>query len=643
MHHHLDEVVHSRVFLGSKRIQDFLKLIVGHALERDFESLRERMIGAEMFGRPVDYDTGSDAVVRVKANELRKKLAQYYAETSGDLPVRIQLPSGTYVPRFVFNTPEPPESASTSPADAALPGHEEQSAPAARDLTEESPASGAKPLGSSPGLSRRSARKLWLMVLCACILLASLAAIGLKHWYGVSPARQPIKSIAILPLKNLLGDPKEEYFADGMTEELINALGQVSDLRVISLTSSMSYKGTQKRLPEIARELGVEGVVEGGVLRDGDNVRISVQLFDAKADRPIWSESYLRHLSNNVEWQGEVAQAIGGEILAEITPQEQVRFTRRRLVDPGALDLYLQGVYQTNAHNCSGALGFLEQAIQRAPDYAEAYAALASCYQRMGESGWMPYKQAFSLQEQNAVRAIELDESLAAGHAELSNAVIHMDWDWARAEREIRRAVEINPNSADLHQRYAFFLLQSGHPGEVAAEIQRGISLDPVSQDAFRSEGFNYYYSRQYDQALAVIDTVRTLHIAPPDWSFLLGCVYLEKGKYTESIAEFLKGRSNTHTLGHLGNAYARAGNTNEARKIIEELKEAVRKNGVGSYEIALVYAGLGDKQQAFAWLDESYTAHDVGLAFLRIDPTLDPLRSDPRFNRLLQRVGLAK
>jgi tetratricopeptide (TPR) repeat protein len=339
--------------------------------------------------------------------------------------------------------------------------------------------------------------------------------------------------------------------------------------------------------------------------------------------------------------QGEVAQAIADEISANLTPQEQARLARKRPIDPQAQDLYLHGILQANADDCKSAIDNFQKALDKKPDYAQAHAALAGCYGRMGESGQMAYREAFSRQKAEATRAIELDDSLPEGHAELANAAMTLDWDWATAAAEFRRAQDLNPNSASIHQRYAFYLLRTGHLREALAEVEQGVDLDPVSGASFHSEGFIDYFSRQYDQALALIRQVHTLDITPPDWSFLLGDVYAGKGMYDKSIAAFQKSGDGPYSLGHLGNAYARAGQPDAARKTIAQLEQHVRKDGVGRYEIALVYAGLGDKQQAFKWLEDAYQAHDVGLVYLKIDPSLDPLRSDPHFDDLVRRIGL--
>jgi TolB-like protein/Tfp pilus assembly protein PilF len=637
---HLKLVAQSHAFASSKRAQDFLQLIVGHALEGEVESLRERMIGAEMFGRPIDYDTGSDSVVRVKATEVRKKLAQFYLEIDGHSPVRIELPTGSYVPRFLFEAaPDTRPIAAFPPPSNPVPAPIAVSDPAPSAALEILTPHSIEPPEHVPPV--QTPRLRWRWIPLAAIALAIVAIAAFLVWRRGAGASKDIRSIAILPLKNLSGDPAQEYFADGMTEELINSLGQVSTLRVISLTSAMSYKGTHKTLPEIARELAVDGVVEGSVLREGNEVRISAQLIDAKTDRPVWAHEYVRDMTSVLALQGEVAQAIADEIRITMTPQEQARLARPRPIDPEAQDFYLRGILLLDADDCNSAIRYFQQALAKNPNYAQAHAAMATCYGRIGESGQMAYKEAFTRQKAEATRAIELDDSLPEGHAELANTAMTLDWDWTTAATEFRRALELNPNSAVLHQKYAFYLVRTGHLPEALTEVKRGVDLDPVSWRSFHNEGFIEYFSHQYDQALSLILRVRALDIHPPDWSFLLGDVYVEQGSFPESIAAFKKSGDGPDALGHLGNAYARAGQTAEAMKAIARLQDQIRKNGVGRYEIALIYTGLGKKQEAFQWLEEAYQAHDVGLIYLKIDPCLDPLRPDPRFEDLIRRVGL--
>jgi TolB-like protein len=644
---HVEIILASSAFAGRRRTQDFLRLIVSHTLDGEYDSLRERMIGAEMFGRPVSYDTGSDSVVRVRASEVRKKLAQFYADSgSRQFPVRIELPSGSYLPRFHFYGPEGepdhqsavPEPVPVTPLAAVekLP----ENARDAHSVSLVTPVSVVASTGPQSGTSSRRTRVLPILTAAIAILLVvSATYLGYKRWFA-PPSHKGIHSIAILPLENLSGMPDQNYFADGMTEELINNLGQVSTLRVISLTSSMSYKGTKKNLPEIARELSVDGVVEGGILRDGNQVRISTQLIDARTDRPIWAHTYTRDLNSAVPWQDEVAQAIAEEISTQLTPQEQANLARQRTVNPAAQDQYLHGILLRETDECNLAIEYFNRAIAIDPGYAQAHSALATCYGRQGEAGRMPYQEAFTKQKAEAIKAIQLDDSLSEAHAELANTAMTLDWDWASAASEFHRALELNPNSATNHEKYAFYLVRTGQTAQALEEIEHSVDLDPVSGSTFHAEGFIDYFSRRYDKALDITRSVRVLKTNLPDWNFLLGDIYAGKGKYAEAVTEFLKSGDGPYSLGHLGNAYARAGQTAAAMNTIARLDQDVRRDGIGRYEIALVYTGLGNKQEALKWLEEAYRVHDVGLVYLKVDPCLDPLRSEPEFNDLMHRVG---
>ena len=610
---HLKEVIASPAFAGSKRAQDFLQLIVEHALAGRFDNLRERMIGAEMFGRPIDYDTANDAVVRVKATEVRKKLAQYYQYGPRSSNIRIELPTGSYAPRFYYESPE--------------------SQAAAGETARESV---SVPEGVPEGAQR--VPRLLIAALAALALLAVIAYAGFRFW--LRPPRPEIRAIAILPLENLSGDPNQDYFADGITDELIADLGQVSALRVISRTSAMTYRNTKKTLPEIARELAVDAVVEGSVLREGNQVRVTAQLIDARTDEHIWARNYLRDLTSVLTLQGEVAQAIANEISINITPQEQARLARPRAVNKEAQDLYLLGLHFLNSGDPRRAIGYLQEAVAKDPNYAPAYAGLANTYGWLGEAGWMPYSEAFPKQKEAATKAIEIDDQLPEGHAELAIAAMNLSWDWVTCGRELKRALELNPSSASTYATYGAYLLRVGRLQEAIEQFKHQLALDPVSSRSYMNAGFAYYYVRRYDEALAEIQKANALEPNPIETVFPLGIIYTEKGMYQQAVEEFQKLGDQPHALGHAGNTYARMGRTDDAFKMIQELEQRVQKDGLGRYEIALIYAGLGDKDQAFAWLAKSFAAHDKGLTYLRIDPCLDPLRSDPRFQDLVRRVG---
>ncbi len=623
---HLKDVFASKAFAGSKRAQDFLQLIVEHALAGRLDNLRERMLGAEMFGRKIDYDTANDAVVRVKATEVRRKLAQYYHETTKPPLVRIELPSGSYVPKFHWQSP--PKSLTDS-----------HSGPHSRPPSGDDPPAPTEPSAIPAPAVTFHQRRVLVGTLAGLATIAAIGYIGFKVWPRGSPAEH--HAIAVLPLQNLSGDPGQDYFADSMTEELTADLGQVSASRVISRTSTMTYKGTTKALPQIARELGVDTVVEGSVLRQGNQVRITAQLIDARTDHHLWARSYVRNLNDILTLQDEVARTIADQIRIAVTPEERARLTRPRIVDPQAQELYFQGTQASDTGNPRSAIGNFQKAIDKDPNYAQAYAALANNYEWMGQAGWMPYSEAFSKGKAAAIKAIALDEALPDGHVALAYAAMYLDWDWATEGTEFKRALELNPNSATVRWAYSSYLEHMGRLPEAISELQLALQLDPVSSRAFQNSAFVYYYARQYDQALSQMQRASALQHEPTELIYALAVIYVEKGMYEEAIQQFQKLGDQPHALGHMGNAYARMRREAEAREMISELQRHVQNTGVGRYEIALVYAGLGEKDEAFAWLEKSFAARDKGLTYLKIDPCLDPLRSDSRFQDLVRRVGL--
>lgn len=483
-------------------------------------------------------------------------------------------------------------------------------------------------------------------LLAVSVLLVLLVASGLYLYNG---SGQPIRSLAVLPFANLSADPEQDYFADGMTEALIADLARLKSLQVISRTSVMPYKRAKKPLPEIARELHVDAVVEGSVLRSGDRVRITAQLIHAKTDRHLWGERYERDLRNILALQSEVAQAIARQIQITLTPQEQVHLARAQPIHPAAYEAYLKGRFYWNKRNADGfkkGVEYFQQTIQLEPTYALAYVGLADCYNMLNNYDVLPPRDSAPKAKAAATKALELDNTLAEGHASLAFTLMHYDWDWPGAEREFQQAIELNPNYAAAHHWYGLYLTAMERFDEAMTEMKRAQELDPLSLIINANVGWVFYFRRQYDQAIE--QCRKTLEMDPNFTSahVKLAWAYEQKGLYADAIAEFQKVLSLSpddpalRTL--IAHTHAVAGRSTEAMRIITELKKQSKRRYVSPYLIVLVYAGLGENDQAFDWLEKSYDNRCGWLAWLRVDPKLDSLRPDPRFHDLLRRLGLA-
>ncbi|NIM59425.1 MAG: protein kinase, partial [Candidatus Aminicenantes bacterium] len=429
-------------------------------------------------------------------------------------------------------------------------------------------------------------------------LIILLIAGGISLFTG---RQQAIDSIAVLPLKNLSGDPGQEYLADGMTEALIGELGKISALRrIISSTSVMRYKGTDKSLPEIAKELNVAGVVEGSVLLVGEQVRIRAQLIEARKDRLMWTDSYERDLHNILALQRELARAIAKEIKIAVTPEEQARLAEVRPINPEAHQLYLKGRYLWNkrtGEDLKKALEYFEQAIEKDPNYALAYAGLADSYFVLPEYIPFPPKEAFLKGEEAALKALEIDDTLAEAHTSLA-AIKRNLWDWDGSEEEFKRAIDLNPGYATAHHWYAYNLMLVGRHDESIAEIKIAQELDPHSLIINANVGFILYHARKYDQA---IEHYKSRLVLDPSFDVLhmyLGLAYIQMGKYEEAIAEFQEALTLSKEFlvarAWLGHAHAASGQIEKAMQVIDELKELSKNEYVSPYYIASIYAGLG-------------------------------------------------
>ena len=487
--------------------------------------------------------------------------------------------------------------------------------------------------------------KISLIVLL--LLMASLATWKVHLSNRASPV---IRSLAVLPLESLSSDASQDYFADGMTDELISDLGQISALRVISRTSVMAYKHARKPLPQIARELNVDAVVEGTVLRSGDQVRITAQLIEASSDKHLWSQSYQGELRDTLALQSKVARAIAEQIRINLNPQEQAALKKVKVVNPEAYESYLKGRYFWNKRTADGlkvALAYFNQAIDEDPKYAPAYSGLADTYALLGDWQYsvMTPKEALPKAKAAAIKALELDSTLGEAHNSLAFCLDGFDWDLDSGGKEFRRAIELNPGYATAHHWYAWHLSLLGRHEEAIAEMRKAENLDPLSliinADLSELLVLAHFYDESMHQSRKTIEMDPNFALAHNQ----LGQAYLQKQMHEEAIAELLKavqlsGGSPT-CIANLARAYAASGKRGEAVKLLSDLEKRSNPSYSHASEIAVIYAALGDTDQAMKWLEKGYEERFNPGVLLR--PGFDPLRSDPRFEDLLRRIGLPR
>ena len=493
-------------------------------------------------------------------------------------------------------------------------------------------------------------RQLWptRRVILALALVLSLPILAVWLFRSRGQAPTGIRSLAVLPLDNLSGDASQGYFADGMTDELITDLSQISALRVISRTSVMVYKGARKPLPQIARELKVDAVVEGTVLRSGDQVRITAQLIEASTDKHLWSQSYEGELRDTLALQNRVAGAIADQIRINLTPREQAALKNVKVVNPEAYESYLKGRYFWNKRTADGlkvALAYFNQAIDEDPKYAQAYSGLADTYALLGDWQYavMTPKEAFPKAKAAAIKALELDSTLGEAHNSLAFILDGFDWDLDSGGKEFRRAIELNPGYATAHHWYAWHLSLLGRYDEAIAEMRKAENLDPLSLIINADLAELLVLAHSYDESM--LQSRKTIEM-DPNFALAhnqLAQAYLQKHMNDEAVAELqkavqLSGRSAT-CIANLARAYVASGNRNEAAQLLSELKKSSSPGYSNASEIAMIYASLGDMDQAMNWLEKGYEERFNPGVLLR--PGFDPLRSDPRFQNLVRRVGL--
>lgn len=593
-----------------------LRYLVERTLEGKTDELKEYSLGVDVFGRGAAFDPRADTIVRVQARRLRSRLEEYYNLEGRMDPVLIELPKGHYVVSF-----RPAAS-----VNAAL-----------------------APEASSVLLHRKPT---WFPAGLAIIVIAAAGALLAVAWFayrGSTPKlsdQAAIRSLAVLPLKNLSGDPAQEYLADAMTEAIIGRLSSIHNLRVISRTSVMRFKNTQLSAPEIARTLHVDAIVEGSVERAGNRVRVYAQLIRAATDDHFWSETYDRQMEDVLTLQSDVAQSIANKVEVTVTGQEKSRLATARYVSPEVYESYLKGEFaRTNSQaDIEKAIAYFEQAISKDPTFAPAYVGLADAYGSLDTIfvGAPPAEvrpKAISA----ARKALQLDPTLAEPHALLA-ALYQEQWQWSEAEAEYKQALDLNPNDPAAHLGYATWLLCQGRMEEALEWNQRARELDPLGVTGV-STGWILFHARRYDQAIRELRSVVAVH---PDYAsahFFLGFALIGNGQPELAIPELEKTALMMHrspgSLELLATANARAGRRSEAIRLINELKRRRKTAYVPAGAFINPYLALGDYDQAFVWFERAYQEHSNILQFLRVHPFFDPVRKDPRFRDLLRRVGL--
>jgi serine/threonine-protein kinase len=607
----LDKILGSNAFAGAERPGRFLRFVVEQALAGN--PLKETLLGVEVFGRNPSYDPRLDGVVRVEAVKLRSRLREYYGTEGAGDPLRIDLPKGGYLPAFEAVPSQPVETV------AAPPG--------------------------------RVWWTDWRVIVPPLALALLVAGYLLARKLHPRPAPPDSSSIAVLPFVNLSSDKENEYFSDGLTDDLIDALTKIQGLRVVARGSAFQFKGKNPDIRAVGRQLNVATVLEGSVQRSGGRLRITAQLSSVADGYHVWSQTYDRRLADVFAVQDEISRAIVEALEVRVAGHPGGRLVRTSTQDLEAYNLYLQGRFHLNKWRPEGArkgIEYFAQAIAKDPGYAPAYAGMADCYTWLGVFGWSDARQAMPQARQSANRALQLDETLAAAHVSLGYVKALYDWDWPGAEREFRRALDLSPGDADVHFAYSVtYLTPLGRLDEALTEIQRALALDPLSPYKITGAGMIYSDRREFDRA---VEQYRKAIELDPNFYHAyeeLRGVETVRGRpaAVDAVMQAMRATfPNVEDASVRARLAAQQGRQAEARGLIENwIQECNRTQRPGkSCYAAQVYASIGEKDRAFEWLEKAHEERNPLLAYAKVMPYYDTLRSDPRFAALLKRLGLA-
>jgi TolB-like protein/DNA-binding winged helix-turn-helix (wHTH) protein/Flp pilus assembly protein TadD len=507
----------------------------------------------------------------------------------------------------------------------------------------------AVPAATLPPTRRRipGALTAGLVLALIAVLLIGLNVDKLRTRIFAKSRSLEIRSIAVLPLQNLSNDPSQDYFSDGITDALTTELAQIGALRVISRTSADHFKGTRETLPEIGRKLNVEAIVEGSVTRSENRVRITAQLIDVQTDRHLWARSYERDIQDILGLQAEVSRDIASEVKIKLTPQDQARLSNARSIAPETYEAYLKGRYYLEKLSISGfkeGLGYYQQAVTRDPNYAPAYVGLAECYEALGMWGALPPREARSQAKTAAEKALALDDTLGEAHGALGHIHFTYDWDWPDAEREFKRALELDPSTSITRVRYATYLSAMGRHDEALAQIKEAHALDPVSHITNGLMGAVYFWARRFDEAIDQFNKTLVLYPDSAADHGYLALSYEQKRMYGEAVKEHLKQKElngvSKEELSVLRQAFASSGMKGFLRADLRSTIATSKPQYLTAWDFAQLYARLGENDQAFEWLEKSYQERGHYFAFMKVDPSFDGLHSDPRFQELLHRMN---
>jgi serine/threonine-protein kinase len=476
-----------------------------------------------------------------------------------------------------------------------------------------------------------------------------VAAAIVAYLYYSRALNGSINSVAILPFVNLSNDPNTEYLSDGISESLINQLSQLPQLKVIARSSSFKYKGKGVEPEDVAKALGVRAVVTGRVERRGDELIISAELMDAREGTQVWGDQYDRKVSDLLSVQRQIVTEISNKLRLKLSGESQKQIDKHSAGNADSYELYLKGRYALNTVKTPGikeALVYFQRAIEKDSRNGPAYAGLAECYTLLslgGTTSYIPPKEGIPKAKDAALKAVEVDDTLAEAHTSLGLIALSFEWDWSAAEREFKRAIALNPNYVNAYHWYSHYLITVGRFDESLTESQRALALDPLDVAMNFHLGYHFFIARQYDLAIAQLQKTLVMDQNSAETRGILGSAYEQKGRFDEAIAELQKSidLGGDDLRGSIGHVYAISGKRGEAEKLLSQLQEEAKQKDVSSYSIAVIYAGLGEKDQAFAFLEKAFAGRDSNIVNIKVDPEFDNLRSDPRFSNLLQRMRL--